>query len=102
MPEPVLFDRYRLIEPAGRGGSAEVWRARDEETGEEVAVKRLHPVVFADETGRRRLRREFDALRALDEPHIVKVRDLQVGDRQAADAKDCRHQKARLTPSWAV
>ncbi|HYX11773.1 MAG TPA: protein kinase, partial [Candidatus Acidoferrum sp.] len=83
MPEPVLFDRYRLIEPAGRGGSAEVWRARDEETGEEVAVKRLHPVVFADETGRRRLRREFDALRALDEPHIVKVRDLQVGDREA-------------------
>jgi len=83
VPEPVLFDRYRLIEPAGRGGSAEVWRARDEETGEEVAVKRLHPVVFADETGRRRLRREFDALRALDEPHIVKVRDLQVGDREA-------------------
>ena len=84
MPETVLFDRYRLLEAAGTGGSAEVWRARDEETGDEVAVKRLHPVVFADEAGRRRLRREFDALRSLDEPHVVRVRDLHFGDREGA------------------
>ena len=84
MPETVLFDRYRLLEAAGTGGSAEVWRAHDEQTGDEVAVKRLHPVVFADEAGRRRLRREFDALRSLDEPHIVRVRDLHFGDREGA------------------
>ena len=84
MPETVLFDRYRLLEPAGRGGSAEVWRALDLATGEEVAVKRLHPIVFADEAGRRRLEREFDTLRTLDEPHIVRVRDLRFGDREAA------------------
>ena len=84
MPETVLFDRYRLLEPAGSGGSAEVWRAHDEQTGEEVAVKRLHPIVFADEAGRRRLEREFHALQGLDEPHIVRVRDLQVGEREAA------------------
>jgi serine/threonine-protein kinase len=84
VPETVLFDRYRLLEPAGRGGSAEVWRALDLRTGDEVAVKRLHPVVFADEAGRRRLEREFDALRGLDEPHIVRVRDLHVGEREAA------------------
>ena len=84
MPETVLFDRYRLLEPAGSGGSAEVWRALDEATGEVVAVKRLHPVVFADEGGRRRLEREFHALQGLDEPHIVRVRDLQVGEREAA------------------
>ena len=83
MPETVLFQRYRLIEPAGRGGSAEVWRAVDERTGETVAVKRLHPVVFADPAGRQRLEREFDTLRALDEPHIVRVRDLHFGDREA-------------------
>lgn len=84
MPDELLFDRYRLLEPAGRGGSAEVWRARDERTGEEVAVKRLHPVVFADDAGKARLRREFDALRSLDEPHIVRVRDLVMSDREAA------------------
>ncbi|MBA2720392.1 MAG: protein kinase [Chloroflexi bacterium] len=84
MAKTVLFDRYTLLEPAGAGGSAEVWRARDETTGDIVAVKRLHPVVFADEAGRRRLQREFDALQSLDEPHIVRVRDLQIGDREAA------------------
>lgn len=84
MEQTVLFDRYTLLEPAGVGGSAEVWRARDETTGEIVAVKRLHPVVFGDEAGKRRLQREFDALRSLDEPHIVRVRDLQIGEREAA------------------
>lgn len=84
MSETVLFDRYRLLEAAGSGGSAEVWRALDEETGEEVAVKRLHPIVFADDAGRRRLQREFDALQTLDEPHIVRVRDLRIEDREAA------------------
>jgi serine/threonine protein kinase len=84
MAQSVLFDRYELLEPAGRGGTAEVWRALDRETGSIVAVKRLHPVVFADPAARQRLEREFRLLGDLDEPHIVRVRDLQVGDREAA------------------
>jgi len=84
MGETVLFGRYRLIEPAGAGGSAQVWRATDTQTGDEVAVKRLHPIIFADDAGRARLKREFDALRSLDEPHIVRVRDLEIGDDDAA------------------
>src|SRR3954452_17774856 len=66
------------------GGSAAVWRALDETSGEQVAVKRLHPVAFADDAARRRLRREFATLRTLDEPHIVRVRDLRFDDREAA------------------
>ena len=88
MARTVLFSRYRLLEPVGTGGSAEVWRALDTKTGDEVAVKRLHPIVVADEAGRARLRREFDALRAVDEPHIVRVRDLHVGKREAAIVLD--------------
>ena len=84
MAKTVLFGRYRLLEPAGSGGSAEVWRALDTKTGDEVAVKRLHPIVFADETGRARLKREFEALLSLDEPHIVRVRDLKIGRNEAA------------------
>jgi serine/threonine protein kinase len=84
MPKTVLFGRYRLIEPAGSGGSAEVWRALDTKTGDEVAVKRLHPIVFADDAGLARLRREFEALQSLDAPHIVHVRDLEVARDEAA------------------
>jgi serine/threonine-protein kinase len=84
MAKTVLFGRYRLIEPAGSGGSAEVWRALDTRTGEEVAVKRLHPIVFSDDAGLARLKREFDALRSLDAPHIVHVRALEVADDEAA------------------
>jgi serine/threonine protein kinase len=84
MAKTVLFGRYRLLEPAGSGGSAEVWRALDTKTGEEVAVKRLHPIVVADETGRARLKREFQALRSLNEPHIVHVRALKIAGNEAA------------------
>jgi serine/threonine-protein kinase len=84
MPNSVLFGRYELLETAGRGGSAEVWRARDRETGEIVAVKRLHPIAFADATARRRLEREFRMLQTLDEPHVVRVRELRIEDREAA------------------
>jgi serine/threonine protein kinase len=78
MAKTVLFGRYRLEEPLGAGGSAQVWRATDRRTGDVVAVKRLHPLVFADAAGRERLLREFRALRDLDEPHIVRVRDLEL------------------------
>jgi eukaryotic-like serine/threonine-protein kinase len=84
MADTVLFGRYRLLEPAGSGGTAEVWRAIDEQTGEEVALKRLHPIVFGSENGRRRLEREFRALRALEHPNVVRVRDLLIADDEAA------------------
>jgi eukaryotic-like serine/threonine-protein kinase len=84
MAKTVLFGRYRLDEQLGAGGSAQVWRATEMRTGEVVALKRLHPVVFADMAGRERLLREFRALRDLDEPHIVRVRDLELTDDDGA------------------
>jgi serine/threonine-protein kinase len=84
MAQSVLFGRYRLLEPAGTGGTAEVWRARDERTGDEVALKRLHPIVFGSAGGRRRLEREFRALRSLRHPNVVRVRDLHIADDEAA------------------
>jgi eukaryotic-like serine/threonine-protein kinase len=82
--QTVLFGRYRLLERAGAGGSAQVWRAVDQQTGDEVAVKRLHPVVFADPTARRRLERESRALESLESPNIVRIRDSHLTDDEAA------------------
>ena len=88
MEQTVLFGRYRLLERAGAGGSAQVWRAVDEETGDEVAVKRLHPVVFADPTARRRFERESQALETLESPNIVRIRDSHLTDDEAAIVLD--------------
>lgn len=44
MPDPILFDgRYEWPEPLASGGEAEVWRARDIQTGEEVAIRLARP-----------------------------------------------------------
>ena len=43
IPGHSIDSRYRLLEVAGRGGAAEVWRARDERLAREVAIKLFRP-----------------------------------------------------------
>lgn len=43
-----LGERYLLIEQIGRGGFATVWRARDGASGDDVAIKVLHPELAGD------------------------------------------------------
>lgn len=76
MDEQLILDRYRLIERIASGGSAEVWRARDEQLERDVAVKRLHPHLLPDEASRRRLVAEARAAAALSHPVIVGVYDV--------------------------
>ncbi len=76
MDDERLGGRYLLLGRHATGGMATVWRAKDEWTGEVVAIKRLHPHVVADPAARARLEREADALRALDHPAIVRPREL--------------------------
>ena len=72
--EPTLIHgRYLLQERIARGGSADVWRARDEELNRPVAVKLLHPHLVPDETARRRLAEEGRLAASLAHPGIVQV-----------------------------
>jgi serine/threonine protein kinase len=57
----------------GRGGLGTVYRAVDSRSGAMVALKILPGT---DATAARRLRREFDALRHLAHPNIVRVLDF--------------------------
>jgi serine/threonine-protein kinase len=84
MDEPLILDRYRLLERLAVGGSAEVWRARDEQLDRDVAVKRLHAHLFADDASRARLAAEARAAARLSHPVIVGVYDVDAtGDAPA-------------------
>ncbi|HUH17270.1 MAG TPA: serine/threonine-protein kinase, partial [Methylomirabilota bacterium] len=78
MSEPLVLNRYRLIERLATGGSAEVWRAHDEQLARPVAVKRLHPHLLPDEASRKRLAVEARAVAGLSHPVILSVYDVDV------------------------
>ena len=84
MNDQLILDRYRLIERLAAGGSAEVWRAHDEQLDRPVAVKRLHPHLFADDASRTRLAAEARAAARLSHPVIVGIYDVDAtGDAPA-------------------
>jgi tetratricopeptide (TPR) repeat protein len=67
--------RYQLQEPLGRGGAGAVFRAVDEASGTQVALKVLAPQGGDVEAWGWRLRREFYQMAQLEHPHIVRVLD---------------------------
>lgn len=68
-------DRYALEERIGRGGTAEVWRGRDLRLGRPIAVKVLSGPASRDETHRRRIEREAQALARVSHPNVVAIYD---------------------------
>ncbi|MCZ6530322.1 MAG: protein kinase [Chloroflexi bacterium] len=68
--------KYRLIEQIGQGGMATVFKAADTETGWEVAVKVMSPVMAQDSQFTKRFKREAEVVMRLKHPHIVPVVDF--------------------------
>ena len=62
---------YQITARLGRGGMGEVWRARDERLGRDVAIKVLPPEFAADPERLRRFEREARAMAALSHPNVV-------------------------------
>ncbi len=73
----LLAGRYRLGAQIGAGGGGIVHEAVDEEVGQRVAVKVLHPYLAGDPTQLGRLAREARAATALSHPSIVRVLDFR-------------------------
>jgi hypothetical protein len=75
-----LGGRYRVVRPLGRGAIAEVLLARDEGSGEEVALKVLYPHLRQSETVVERFRREVEIVRRIAHRHVLRIRDLLESD----------------------
>jgi eukaryotic-like serine/threonine-protein kinase len=67
---------YELVALIGAGGMGEVYRARDQRLGRDVAVKILPASFAADADRLRRFEQEARAIAALNHPNILGVHDL--------------------------
>ncbi|MGH3507780.1 MAG: Stk1 family PASTA domain-containing Ser/Thr kinase [Nocardioidaceae bacterium] len=85
MSDPTIIGngRYELSTLLGRGGMAEVRRAKDLRLGRTVAIKRLRADLASDPTFQARFRREAQSAASLNHPTVVAVYDT--GEEQAPD-----------------
>ncbi|MEM6673598.1 MAG: serine/threonine-protein kinase [Planctomycetota bacterium] len=70
--------RYTIVRRLARGGMGEVFLARSEDGGDEVAIKLLRRELEDDEDARRRFAREVEIVRRLRHPGIAAL--LEVGE----------------------
>ena len=67
---------YTIIRQLGFGGVGEVWRAKDERLGRDVAIKVLLPHLSTDSEKLRRFAEEARAAGTLNHPNILTVHDV--------------------------
>ena len=68
-----LLDHYQLDNVVAHSGMATIFRATDQRTGRQVAIKVPHPEVESDPALFDRFQREADIGRRLDHPGVMKV-----------------------------
>ena len=73
--------RYEIQEVIGVGGMAVVYKAYDSIDDRIVAIKILKDEYLANEEFRRRFKNESKAIAVLSHPNIVKVLNVNYGDK---------------------
>lgn len=81
----IVDNRYLLLGPAGEGGMARVWRARDLKLERMVALKIMRPKYCGDRELFGRFVGEARAAARIDNDHVVRVYDWSSN----ASATDC-------------
>lgn len=73
----IFADRYEILELLGKGGMGMVYRVKDWQRQEEVALKTLLPKYAQNAQAVRRFAREVAAARKIDHPCVVKIFDAR-------------------------
>ena len=71
-----LIGHYRVLEKIGAGGMGDVFRARDERLGRDVALKLIRPASSDNPDHLRRFEQEARAAAALNHPNILAIYDV--------------------------
>jgi eukaryotic-like serine/threonine-protein kinase len=71
-----VIGHYRVLERIGSGAMGEVFRARDERLGRDVALKLIRPASSDNPDHLRRFELEARAVAALNHPNIVAIYDI--------------------------
>src|SRR6202034_1330446 len=74
-PNTIIDGRYKVISRVGTGGMADVYLARDQLLGRQVAVKLLHHRFAEDQEFVERFRREASSAASLSHPNVVAIFD---------------------------
>ena len=111
MSEKILADRYHLVEQIGVGGMAIVYRAIDQRTGHNVAVKVLRPEFNQDAEFVSRFQREAEAASKMTHHNIVNLLDVGMDGEnrylvmeyvQGKTLKKVIQEKGRISPPVAA
>ncbi|MFC2142152.1 protein kinase [Acidobacteriota bacterium] len=74
LPRGMLFaDRYEIIEELGRGGMGVVYKARDAQIGEEVAIKLIRLHIAADKKTLERFSNELKLARKIAHKNVCRM-----------------------------
>jgi serine/threonine protein kinase len=71
---------FDVLEELGRGGMGVVYRAKDLQSGQDVALKMINGTVRGEATGLARFRIEAGALACLEHPSILKIHRVGLQD----------------------
>ena len=80
MQPGITIAQYHVIERIGVGGMGEVFRARDERLGREVAIKSVPQEVLDDPKALARFRHEARVLASVSHPNIAAIYGLEEED----------------------
>src|SRR3984957_9599921 len=76
-----VISHYRVLEKIGSGAMGDVFRARDERLGRDVALKLIRPASSDNPDHLRRFELEARAVAALNHPNIVAIYDVGLDER---------------------
>ncbi|HEX6533725.1 MAG TPA: protein kinase [Gemmatimonadaceae bacterium] len=73
----LFAERFEIVEIIGSGGMGTVYRARDRELGEDIALKVIRPTLLeGDSTLRERFKSEIRLARRISHENVVRTHDL--------------------------